>query len=165
MPSGPVSGSVAAGPVAACDFTVTIGDREVAVARLSSASLAADPDTVVATPVPQPKGRRLRSPGPPRVTWSGKPATGSLVLGRALDGDPAFYGWRREALAEEEEVSAAATRDITIRILDPVTRTPLAVLRLHCAWPQRWSGPVLDGRTNEVAWEELEVVYHDLFRE
>jgi len=160
-----VTGSVGAGPVAACDFTVTIGDREVAVARLSPASLAADPDTVVATPVPPKRARRLRSPDPPRVTWSGEAARGSVVLGRALDGDPTFYGWRREALSTEEEVRAAATRDIGVRILDPVTRAPVAVLRLHCAWPQRWSGPVLDGRSTEVAWEELEVVYHDLFRE
>ena len=165
MPSGPGTGSAAAGPVAACDFTVTIGDQEVAVARLSAASLAADPETVVATPVPPPRGPRHRPPGPPRVTWSGQPTTGSLVLGRAIDGDPTFYRWRREALAEEDEVRAAATRDVTIRVLDPATRRPAAVLRLHCAWPRRWSGPALDARSDEVAWEELEVVYHDLFRE
>jgi phage tail-like protein len=164
MPSGPMTGSAATGPVAACDFTVTIGDREVAVARLSAASLAADPDTVIATPVPPPRGPRPRPLGPPRVTWSGQAATGSLVLGRALDGDTTFYRWRREALAEEDEVRTAATRDVTIRVLDAATGRPATVLRLHCAWPRRWSGPVLDGRSDEVAWEELEVVYHDLFR-
>lgn len=165
MPSGSMNGPVAAGPVAACDFAIRIGDQEVAVGRLSAASLAADPDTVVATPVPQPPGPRLRPPAPPRVTWSGTAAAGSLVLARALDGDQSFYRWRREALAEDDEVRAAATRDVTIGVLDPATRTPVVVLRLHCAWPQRWSGPVLDGRSNEVAWEELEVVYLDLFRE
>lgn len=165
MPSGPVTGPGTAGPVAACDFTVTIGDREVAVARLSAPSLAADPDTVIATPVPPPRGPRRPPPGPPRVTWSGAAVPGAVVLGRALDGDRAFYRWRRDALAADDAVRAAATRDVTIRILDPVTRTPAAVLRLHCAWPRRWSGPMLDGRADEVAWEELEVVYHDLFRE
>jgi phage tail-like protein len=165
MPSGPMRGLAPLGPVAACDFIVTIGDREVAVARLSAASLAADPDTVVATPVPPPRTPHPRPLGPARVTWSGQVTTGSVVLARALDGDPTFYRWRRETLAEEDEVRAAATRDVTIRVLDPATRRPAAVLRLHCAWPLRWSGPVLDGRSEEVAWEELEIVYHDLFRE
>jgi len=164
MPSEPRTGSTHGGPVAACDFTVTIGDVELAVARVSSASLPVDPDTLVATPVPPPRGRR-RPPGPARVTWSGKPAAGSLVLGRALDGDPTLYAWRREALSDDEEVRAAATRDVTIDVLDAATRTSVAALRLHCAWPQRWTGPVLDARSNEVAWEELEVVYHDLFRQ
>jgi phage tail-like protein len=140
-------------PVTGACFSVHIGERELAVARVSAPTLAVDRASLTARPVPADEGR---------VNWSGEPQTGSLVLTRAVDGDPTLYRWQRQALAATPREREMATRDVVIRLLDPSGLEPVATFELVCAWPVRWIGPKLDGLSSELAIEELEVVYADL---
>jgi phage tail-like protein len=134
-------------------FTVHIDGREVAVARVTAPTLAADPASVRAMPVPS---------EPDHVTWSGKPARGTVVLARAVDRDRTFYEWRRAALSADQEVHETATRHVEVSLLDAAGEEPVVTYRLVSAWPLRWSGPSLDALVPSVAHEELELVYHDL---
>jgi phage tail-like protein len=84
------------------------------------------------------------------------------VLGRASDGDRTLSEWRRSALHRTRRVRDAATREVTIHLLDAALARPAASWRLHRAWPVRWTGPALDATEPTIAWEELELVYADL---
>jgi phage tail-like protein len=140
-------------PVTGARFSVHINRRELAVARISAPTLAVDPASVTAQPVPRGAGR---------VNWSGELQTGSLVLARAVDGDRTLYRWQRQAVAATRSEREKATRDVVIRLLDASGRESVATFELVCAWPVRWSGPKLDGLSSELAIEELEIVYADL---
>jgi phage tail-like protein len=150
QPQPPARGPVTA-PVAATRFTVTIDGRELAVARVSAPQLEAERGSLLLESLGD------RTP----LVWSGRPATGAVVLERAFDGDTTFYAWRRRAATHDLKAQHAATRDVEIAVLDPAGHE-VAVLALHRAWPVRWSGPALDANEAHVATESLELVYADL---
>jgi phage tail-like protein len=155
VPTGRGSRTEVAEPTSTARFTVHVDGREISVARVSAPTLAADPASLTARPVPR---------DPDRVIWSGKPQRGTVVLARAVDGDRTFYDWRRAALAADQRSHEGATRNVEVSILDAAGREPVLAYRLVSAWPVRWSGPALDALEASVAHEELELVYHDLQR-
>jgi phage tail-like protein len=142
-------------PVSAARFAVLIAGVELDIARVSAPSLAAHRPSLRLHEIPA-KGR------PSSYRWSGGAETGSLVLSRALDGDRTLSDWRRSTLSTDPAVRAAATRNVQVRLLGADGNQVVSELRLHDAWPLRWTGPELDGLSVDVAWEHLEVVYTDL---
>lgn len=140
-------------PSSAARFVVRIGDVEVGVARVSAPTLASDLASATVRPGTRQTGH---------VVWSAKPVRNTVVFARAIDGDRTFYQWRRAALSEDPRAHDTATRDVEVSVLDAAGRAPVVTYRLVGAWPLRWSGPALDALVPSVAYEELEVVYHDL---
>jgi len=67
-----------------------------------------------------------------------------VTLRLAAGSDPALWTWAREP----------TPRTVTITLLD-LRREPLARYVLRGAHPERWTGPVLDALSGEVALEEL----------
>lgn len=114
---------------------------------------------------PQPGGPQQPQPDvPQQVIWSGRPARTTVVLARAVDGDPYLFDWRRTALSDDQKVQAGATRNVEVGVLGPADTRPVFRYRLVSAWPVRWSGPALDALHPVIAEEELELVFHDLHR-
>jgi phage tail-like protein len=132
----------------ATNFVVRVDGAPIACARVETLSLAADDERLV----------RKEHPGPPpQVRWSAPPATGRLVLARALDGDRTLYQWRRDAIDGKD-----AVRTIVVEHLDrPCGKVLYRFEITHC-WPLRWTGPRYDAFTGGIAFEELEVVHADL---
>lgn len=135
-------------PTLAVNFRVEIDGRELAIARVSPLELAADPSGLKQAP-------DRTQPG--RVLWTAPPATGRLILSRAIDGDRTLYQWRREALDGKP-----AVRDLAIRQLDRGGTTVLNAWQAVNAWPLRWTGPTFDAIAGGIAFEELELVFTDL---
>jgi phage tail-like protein len=132
----------------AANFTVHINDTLVSCARISGLELASAPDAL----------ERKEDPDSlAGVLWSAPAQPGRVVLARALDGDRTLYQWRREALSGKP-----AVREVSIRHLDRSGGKALHIWRLTSAWPLRWSGPGYDALHGGIAFEELELVFHDL---
>ena len=117
-------------------FEVVIGDKEIGfaeVGRLSSETeLSALPDRPV---------HRFAS----------------IVLRRALTTSTDLYDWRRHIVSGKDD-----RRDVTIRQLSAPGGRIVNAWRLMRAWPCRWSGPAFDAVKNDVACEELELMFDDL---
>lgn len=79
-----------------------------------------------------------------------------LVLRRAVSRSLELWDWHQAAAA------GAATRDVTIELLDASHREVVARWVLRGARPVRWTGPALDASGHEVAMEEIEVAYDRL---
>jgi hypothetical protein len=112
-------------------FLVFIGDKELGIESISPLQLE-DPDPV--------DGEILQT----------------VVLRRAVSTDRTFHQWRTAITNDKDDA-----RDVTIVQLhgDPRERRAINIWRLRAAWPIRWSGPDFDARSDEIAFEELEVTY------
>jgi hypothetical protein len=77
----------------------------------------------------------------------------SLVLRRALAaGATELFDWRRKGDA----------RTVTIEQLESPGGRAANAWRLDNARPLKWTGPALNASSNDVAMEELELVYDEL---
>ncbi|MCA1791756.1 MAG: phage tail protein, partial [Thioalkalivibrio sp.] len=63
----------------------------------------------------------------------------------------------REALSGKP-----AMRQVTVRHLDRADGEVLHEWCIASAWPVRWSGPSYDALHGGIAFEEIELVFHDL---
>lgn len=77
----------------------------------------------------------------------------SIVLRRALAaGATELFDWRQKGDA----------RAVTIEQLDAAGGRVMNAWRLDNARPLKWTGPALNAAANDVAMEELELVYDEL---
>ncbi len=77
----------------------------------------------------------------------------TIVLRRALAAQGTeLYDWRRKGGA----------RAVTIEQLDGAGGRVVDAWRLENAQPLKWTGPALNAASNDVAMEELELVYDEL---
>ena len=117
-------------------FAVQIGDREVGfaeVGRLTS-------ETDLEGPANRPEHRYAK-----------------VVLRRALTRSTELYDWRQSVAAGKDD-----RRDVTIRQLSAPGGTTVNAWLLLRAWPVRWSGPAFNAMSNDIACEELELMFDDL---
>ena len=135
-------------PTLTLNFRVTIANRELAIARISSLELAADPEGLKQLAGASRSGSRV---------WAAPVAPGRIVLARAVDGDRTLFDWRREAIGGKP-----AVRTVSIRQLDRAARTVVNTWQLANAWPLRWTGPAFDALDGGIAFEEIELVFTDL---
>ena len=118
------------------NFEVVIGDRELGfalVGRLSSVTEVDEPDN-----------------RPSHVL-------ATVVMKRALTSSTELYEWRRRIVDGKDD-----RRDVTIRQLSAPGGEVVNSWRLVRAWPCRWSGPVFDAMSNDIAFEELELTFEDI---
>jgi phage tail-like protein len=81
----------------------------------------------------------------------------TVVLRRALTTSSELYDWRRLIVDGKED-----RRDVTIRQLSAPGGKIVNSWKLMRAWPCRWSGSGFDARSNDIAYEELELTFDDL---
>jgi phage tail-like protein len=118
------------------NFAVVIGDRELGFAEVSRLS----------------SGTQLNEPqkGPTHLFET-------VVLRRAMTRSTGLYDWRRRIVDGKDD-----RRDVTIRQLSAPGGEVVNSWRLVRAWPSRWSGPAFDAKSNDIAFEELELTFDDL---
>jgi phage tail-like protein len=117
-------------------FQVVIGDREIGFAEVGRLTSVTDLEGLSDRP-----SHRFET----------------VVLRRALTGSTELYDWRRLIVDGKDD-----RRDITISQLSAPAGEVVNAWRLVRAWPCRWSGPVFDAMSNDVAIEELELAFDDL---
>jgi hypothetical protein len=81
----------------------------------------------------------------------------TVVLRRALSQSTELYDWRMKIVGGRND-----RRPVTIQQLDAAGGKIVNSWRLEGAWPCRWSGPAFNAVGNEVAIEEIELVYEEL---
>jgi phage tail-like protein len=81
----------------------------------------------------------------------------TVVLRRAITTSTELYDWRRRVVHGKDD-----RRDVTIRQRSAPGGDVVNTWRLVRAWPCRWSGPYFDALANDVACEELELMFDDL---
>ena len=116
-------------------FEVLIGDQEIGVAEVSRLTSYTEPQPVAERPVHR---------------------FATVVLRRALGTSTDLYEWRRGVMSGKDD-----RRDVTIRQLAAPGGTIVNAWRLTRAWPCRWSGPAFDAMKNDIAFEELELMFDD----
>jgi phage tail-like protein len=117
-------------------FQVLIDDREIGFASVGRLSSETDPDAH-----PDKLAHRFAS----------------VVLRRAITTSTELFDWRRAIVAGKSDL-----RDVTIRQLSAPGGSVVNAWRLVRAWPCRWSGPTLDALDNNIAFEEIELMFDDL---
>jgi len=117
-------------------FRVLIGRRELGFAEVGPLTSATD--------LAQPPGERVHG-------------FENVVLRRALTGSTELYDWRRRIMSGRDD-----RRPVTIHQLAGAAGPIVNSWRLEDAWPCRWSGPSFNATGNDVALEEIELVYGDL---
>jgi hypothetical protein len=80
-----------------------------------------------------------------------------VVLRRAISTSTDLFDWRRRIADGKDD-----RRDVTIRQLSAPGGKAVNTWRLVRAWPRRWSGPAFDARTDDIAFEEIELTFEDL---
>ena len=80
----------------------------------------------------------------------------NITLKRGLTRDLSLWNWINAAMAGN-----VARAGVVITLLDQADN-PVLNWRLRNAWPCRWSGPVLDAGSSDVAIEELEIAHEGL---
>ena len=79
-----------------------------------------------------------------------------VTLKRGLTRDLALWNWITNAM-----VGTVNRADVLIRLLDQ-SENPVLVWKLRNAWPCKWSGPVLNAGSSDVAIEELVLCHEGL---
>jgi phage tail-like protein len=101
------------------------------------------------------KGQEIVRKIPGRTKW------GQLTLKRGITAEMDVYQWRR--MVEEGKVQDARVNG-SVYMLDMASDTVLGQWDVTAAWPSKISGPSLKADANEVATEEITVVYEDIDR-
>jgi phage tail-like protein len=117
-------------------FQVLIGDRELSFAAVGRLSSETAPDA---------------HPDKPAQRFA------PVVLRRAITTSTELYDWRAAIVAGRDD-----RRDVTIRQLSTPGGRVVNAWRLVRAWPCRWSGPAFDALDNNIACEEIELMFEDL---
>ena len=81
----------------------------------------------------------------------------TVVLRRALTRSTELYDWRRRIVEGRND-----RRDVTVHQLGAPGGEIVNSWRLVGAWPCRWSGPSFDAADTGIAFEEVELAFHDL---
>jgi len=80
----------------------------------------------------------------------------NITLKRGVMGSDTVFKWMKSAMnGPVQRVSG------TITLLDE-GRQAVMTWRFHRAWPCKWSGPSLNAKANEVAFETLEICHEGL---
>lgn len=101
------------------------------------------------------QGRPIVQKIPGRISY------GAITLKRGITADLSLWEWHRVIL--EETVEKARTT-VLIRLFDASYRE-LFHWTLARAWPSKISGPQLTAESNDIAVEELTIVYESFVRE
>jgi phage tail-like protein len=81
----------------------------------------------------------------------------NITLKRGIvKGDNEFMEWMKT-----KQMNTIERRDIVIKLLDEEHK-PIITWKVHNAFPVRYSGPVLNSNSNEVAIEVLEVAHEGI---
>jgi len=81
----------------------------------------------------------------------------TVVFKRALTSSTELYDWRRLIVEGKDD-----RRDVTIRQLSAPGGQIVNAWRLTRAWPCRWSGPGFNAMSNDIAYEEIELIFDDI---
>ena len=81
----------------------------------------------------------------------------TVVLRRAVGADKTLYRWRRAVARGKDD-----ERCVTIAQLDSPDGRPVNIWQLERAVAIRWTGPALDARSPDIAFEELEIHYESI---
>jgi phage tail-like protein len=77
----------------------------------------------------------------------------NITLKRGISGDLSLWNWMQAGLR-----GTVQRVNVSITLLDRADN-PVLRWNLLNAWPCKWSGPVLNAKSNEVAIETLEICY------
>jgi phage tail-like protein len=80
----------------------------------------------------------------------------NLTLKRGFTADLSLWNWFNGIVNGN-----LVRKEIGIILLD-AAENPVLSWRVHNAWPSRWTGPVLNAHTNDVAIESLEIVHEGI---
>lgn len=80
----------------------------------------------------------------------------NIVLKRGIIGDLTFWNWLVSAMQGNVQRTT-----VTIVLLDE-NRNPVMRWNLVRAWPCKWTGPVLNAKSNEIAIETLEICHEGI---
>lgn len=78
----------------------------------------------------------------------------NIVLKRGITTDKQLWSWRKQVRAGESYDTIA--KDITITLQDE-KHTDVLKWKVQKAWPMKLSGPTLNAKSNELAFEQLEL--------
>lgn len=81
---------------------------------------------------------------------------GNITLKRGFTDSTELWEWRKRVLDGKTERKSGS-----IVLLDEARQTALR-WNFREAWPRKWAGPTLNGKNNEVAIEEMEIVHEGL---
>lgn len=81
---------------------------------------------------------------------------GNITLKRGFTDSTELWEWRKRVLDGKTERKSGS-----IVLLDEAGQTALR-WNFREAWPRKWAGPTLNGKNNEVAIEEMEIVHEGL---
>jgi phage tail-like protein len=118
------------------NFRVFLGSREVGFCRVEGLVSEAVADDTSGKPVDR---------------WR------AVVLRRALGTDRLLFEWRARAVEGRRY-----PRDVALDQLDSGGERCVNTFVLRGAWPVRWSGPVFDAASDELALEELELEHEGI---
>lgn len=141
-------------PYVSCYFKVTFGSHIKNVMFTEVGGISKEFE-VTEHKLSTPKGQEVVRKIPGRTKW------GQLTLKRGITSELDVYKWRQ--LVEQGKVADARTNG-TIQMLDMASDKVLAEWNVSAAWPSKISGPNFKSDANEVATEELTVVYEDIDR-
>jgi phage tail-like protein len=80
----------------------------------------------------------------------------NITLKRGFTNSKELWEWRKKVLDGKTDRKSGS-----IVLLNEARQTALR-WNFHEAWPRKWEGPALNGKTNEVAIETLEIVHERL---
>jgi len=80
----------------------------------------------------------------------------NIVLKRGIIGDLTFWNWLVNAIQ-----GSVQRTTVSIILLDE-NRNPVLRWILVRAWPCKWTGPVLNAKSNEIAIETLEICHEGI---
>jgi phage tail-like protein len=95
-----------------------------------------------------------KAPGPRKLP--GEAHFSNIVLKRGMTTDLSLWEWMQKTLDGKIERKA-----VSIVLFNDAGEE---VLRFNCrdAWPAKWTGPTLNGKSSEVAIETLEIAHEGL---
>jgi phage tail-like protein len=141
-------------PYVSCYFKVSFGDhiKNVLFTEVNGISKEFE---IAEHKIVTAKGQEVVRKIPGRSKW------GQLTLKRGITGELDVYQWREQV--ELGNVAKARVNG-TIHMLDMASDKVVAEWTVTAAWPSKISGPNFKADGNEVATEELTVVYEDIDR-
>jgi phage tail-like protein len=132
-------------PVAGLNFRVELDG--IPVARFTECQGLSSETAVI----------RYREGGDPRVRLiPGLTTYSPITLKRGITGDRSLWEWRQHV------VDGQLDRRNGSIILMTADGKDVARWNFANGWPSRWEGPVLNGQSNDVAIETLEIVHERL---